>query len=86
MKQETSWEEGKDGGAGEDGGPEVSLAEGTTRFELQPLAVLHALTDSDECSRLTARIHQRKAKTSPACADALTELSVQTPDTLCIRP
>lgn len=57
-------EAGGCGGAGEDGGPEVSLAEGTTRFELQPLQVLHALTDSDECSRPTARIHQREAKTS----------------------
>lgn len=57
MKQETSQEERRvvvvvEGrGAAEDGGPEVSLAEVTTGFELQPLPVLHALTDSDECSR-----------------------------------
>lgn len=74
------------GGAGEDGGYEVSLAEGTTHFELQPLPILYVLTDSNECSRLTERIHKRAAKTSPACADAPTELSVRTPDTLCIRP
>lgn len=73
-------------GAGEDGGPEVSLPGGTTRFELQPLPVSHALTDSDECSRPTARIHGREAKTSPTSADTPTELRVRTPDTLCIRP
>lgn len=61
MEQETSREERRvvvveDGGVGaeEDEGPEVSLAKVTTGFELQPLPVLHALTDSDECSRPTA--------------------------------
>lgn len=82
MKQETSREEGRVG-AGEDGGPDVSLAERTTRFELQPLLVLHALS-SDEVG--PQQNHQRKAKTSPPCADEPTEQSVRTPDTLCIRP
>lgn len=96
MKQETSreegrvvggwWAGGRAGGcvgAGGEGGPDVSLAKRTTRFELQPLLVLHALTELGR-SRPTAKPptqserHLRRVQTR--------EQSVRTPDTLCIRP
>lgn len=77
MKQETSREEGRVVGgraggcvgAGEEGGPDVSLAKRTTRFELQPLLVLHALTELGQ-SRPTAKPptqserHLRRVQTS----------------------